>query len=84
MATVKARVGVAETEPFPAYAWPGGYPIVYLSADGSDWCPPCANQTDADPAITGFYVHEEGAPVVCSGGCGRTIDSAYGDPDAET
>lgn len=66
----------------PAYAWPGGYPLVYHSSDGSVFCPDCANQTDAEPPITGALIHWEGQPEVCSG-CGKEIESAYGDPDAE-
>jgi hypothetical protein len=27
----------------PAHAWPGGYPIAYLAADGGTICPDCAN-----------------------------------------
>lgn len=28
-----------ETGKLPAYAWPGGYPIVYLDAENSWLCP---------------------------------------------
>lgn len=66
----------------PSYAWPGGYPLVYHSTDGQAFCPSCANQTDADPEITGALIHWEGQPVTCDG-CGKDIESAYGDPDAE-
>lgn len=31
-------------EPLPAFAWPGGYPIYYLFADGGVCCPACANK----------------------------------------
>jgi len=31
---------------FPAYAWPGGYPIYYICADGGVLCPVCANKED--------------------------------------
>src|SRR5437899_2447381 len=27
----------------PAYAWPGGYPIVYMAKDNGILCPKCAN-----------------------------------------
>lgn len=66
----------------PAFAWPGGYPIVYLSADGSEWDADCANQGDAEPPVTEYYVFYEGTDVVCSG-CGDLVKSAYGDPEEE-
>lgn len=28
---------------YPKYAWPGGYPIFYLTADQGVLCPDCAN-----------------------------------------
>ena len=64
----------------PAYAWPGGYPILYVSGDGSEWCADCANQDDAEPKITDWFVFYEGQPVNCAG-CATTVESAYGDPD---
>jgi hypothetical protein len=27
----------------PAYGWPGGYPIVYVTKDGGELCAACAN-----------------------------------------
>jgi hypothetical protein len=32
---------------FPTYAWPGGYTIIYLMADGEVLCPDCANLPEA-------------------------------------
>lgn len=29
---------------FDYYAWPGGYPLFYLCADGGILCPKCANE----------------------------------------
>jgi hypothetical protein len=65
-----------------AYAWPGGYPIVYLDKDGCDLCPECANKEDRRNLLEG-YVHWEGPPIVC-GECNTPIDSAYGDPEEES
>jgi hypothetical protein len=78
-----------DADSFPSYAWPGGYPIVYvdpedeseiLCADtvremieSGDW--PDGRSVDS-------YTHYEGSPVECT--CGRVIESAYGNPDAET
>lgn len=30
-------------KPLDAYAWPGGYPLYYLCADGGALCPGCVN-----------------------------------------
>lgn len=31
-------------EPLPAFCWPGGYPLLYIFADGGALCPKCANE----------------------------------------
>lgn len=77
----------------PDYAWPGGYPIVYVMADGECLCPDCANgengseasETAEDPGwrLDGCEVHYEGPPITCAH-CGKEIESAYGDPDEDT
>ncbi len=73
----------------PTYAWPGGYPIFYVTADNgvlcaSDECAngPEARDTDADDQwrIVAADIHYEGAQLVCDH-CNGTIDSAYGDPN---
>lgn len=80
-----------EAGEFPAHAWPGGYPIVYIVADGETLCAACANgangseATDAPDApddwrIIGCEVHYEGAPIACAH-CGAETESAYGEPD---
>lgn len=65
----------------PAYAWPGGYPVVYVCTDGEEICPACANSGDESLEIVGFEVFYEGPMFYCA--CGTGIESAYGDPDAE-
>ena len=73
----------------PAYAWPGGYPLYYLTADNGTLCPNCANMPEprhATPDEKQWHVvaqgcHWEGAPIECDH-CGAEIESAYGDPDA--
>lgn len=75
----------AEREPgtdLPAYAWPGGYPIRYYAEEGDQYCPKCASQDDADPAIVAAEVAWEGPDDFCDG-CGAILPTAYGDPDAE-
>jgi hypothetical protein len=67
----------------PAYAWPGGYPMYYVTRDGLTICPQCANATDRatdDPPVAGD-VYWEGPSMTCDDQ-GETIESAYGDPDA--
>ena len=72
----------------PAYAWPGGYPIIYLDREDSVLCADCATKSLDDPdEVPQFkpvaaHVHYEGPSEFC-GQCGAEIESAYGDP-AET
>lgn len=82
-------------KPLDAYAWPGGYPLYYLTSDCSVLCPDCVNseidRVDAemrDPErhnqfqVVAVDVHWEGEPMQCEH-CNAEIESAYGDPDAE-
>ena len=79
----------------PAYAWPGGYPIVYVMGDGETLCAACANggngslaveegleddMPDKSWTIVGAQVHWEGEPEICAH-CGDEIPSAYGVPE---
>lgn len=69
----------------PAWAWPGGYPILYVDRQNSCLCPKCANKSIADfdelPAFkpVRWYIHYEGPPEQCDQCCAQ-IESAYGDP----
>lgn len=75
----------------PSWAWPGGYPIYYLCADGGILCPKCANLPDvasADPLDKQWYleasgIHWEGAPLTCDH-CNATIESAYGPTEGDS
>ena len=82
-----------ENGKFPAYAWPGGYQIVYTVADCEIICPDCANgengsiaSTDSDAdeqwRIESMDIYYEGPPVQCAN-CNQDIESAYGDPEAD-
>lgn len=70
------------TRTLPAFAWPGGYPILYVDRSGSTLCPDCANAEAADGAEVSHFIHWEGEPEVCES-CNKQIDSAYGPPDKE-
>lgn len=65
----------------PKYAWPGGYPMYYVTDGGLVVCADCASDEDtSDPAVAGD-VHWEGEPLICEDQ-GEEIPSAYGIPDA--
>ena len=68
----------------------GGYPLIYLAADGFVFCPACAEAVlmddgyDAADKPCAWQVHWEGAPEQCEH-CEAAVESAYGDPGtAET
>lgn len=74
---------------FPAYVWPGGYPVYYFTADNSVICPSCANDnlelTTAKPksddydrqwAIVDHFINYEDANCQCDH-CNQYIDPAY-------
>lgn len=77
-----------ENGKLPAFAWPGGYPIIYFAADNGVLCPVCANAytPERDNAEQlepiAFSIHYEGADEICEN-CNAVIPSAYGDPDAK-
>ena len=69
----------------PSFAWPGGYPLFYMTKKGAVLCPKCANMNcDSDilDPVTGADVHWEGEPISCEG-CDAEIESAYGPVNAE-
>ena len=39
-----ATIKKDDTGQYPAYAWPGGYPVYYVTADSGVLCPKCANE----------------------------------------
>jgi hypothetical protein len=81
-------------EKLPSYAWPGGYPILYLDGHNESLCPDCANAGEQEAKELGsdyidtrdlpvtMYIHYEGPPEFCAE-CNKQTESAYGDPDAE-
>lgn len=62
----------------PAFAWPGGYPIVYVDNGDGELCADCASNNDCEPQAVGAFIHYDGPPVYCCD-CNTEIPSAYGD-----
>ncbi len=60
----------------PEYAWPGGYPVLYLDNLSDTLCAECASK---NPDTVAYFVHYEGPAEECSE-CGELVASAYGDP----
>ncbi|MBK1683442.1 hypothetical protein [Rhodoferax fermentans] len=70
------------------WAWPGGYPLYYLCADGGVLCSKCANKeieltstpdAEADWHIVAADINYEDPHLECSA-CGEFCESAYGEP----
>ena len=74
----------------PAYAWPGGYPIFYLTADNGVLCSDCANMavheeiafdfSDKQWYLIDYDINYEDECLYCDH-CGDHIESAYGDDE---
>lgn len=74
----------------PTYAWPGGYPIFYYTADEAVLCADCANgqngsdasESSDDPQwqLTACDVNWEDDSLTCDH-CNSAIESAYGEPE---
>ncbi len=75
-------------KPFDKYAWPGGYPIFYITEDGGVLCPDCANTEDTtdtdDPQwrIVGAEVNYEDPELYCDN-CNGRIESAYAEDNKQ-
>lgn len=84
------QTAIRESGKLPAYAEPGGYPILYLDAVNNVLCPKCATDSlqetsegyENELPVTGD-VYWEGPPLECDR-CMGGIESAYGDPDEES
>lgn len=79
-------------KPLDAFAWPGGYPMFYVFADGGVVCPDCVNENieQIDQAIRGggnrnshggwaiaaHDVNYEDESLACDH-CDKRIESAY-------
>ena len=75
---------------YPAWAWPGGYPIFYLAADCETICATCANkpefrtwnEDDLEHLIIASDINWETTDMVC-GNCNERIESAYAEDESE-
>ena len=73
-----------ENGKLPTYAWPGGYPLFYVTADGGILCPKCANDnitllTDPDDRqwyVIGVDTNYEDDTLQCDN-CNQLIEAAY-------
>jgi hypothetical protein len=74
---------------YPAYAWPGGYPVFYLMDDCEPLCPTCVNDPtnpvhvggDKDGwQIIGSDVNWED-PIMFCAHCPKRIESAYAEDE---
>ena len=68
------------------WAWPGGYRILYLCADGETVCAKCANERKPDEwqgqEPVDAYIDWEGPGTHCAH-CNKFMESEYGDPEEE-
>ena len=80
--TLIQRVGGLDSDlELPAYAWPGGYPMYYLTAQGTVLCAKHANVEGEfnDETLTEADVNWEDTDLWCEHS--HKIESAYGDDD---
>lgn len=75
---------------WPAYAWPGGYPLYYVTEDSGVLCPKCANEHlqltldgdgDAGWKIVAQVINYEDPELHCDH-CNVRIESAYAEDKA--
>ena len=70
----------------PDCAWPGGYPLIYLTNNCDIICPSCARKIVRDGVedeldnLHSVQVYDTGPTLECTI-CDKPMDSAYGDPD---
>ena len=73
---------------FDFYAWPGGYPLFYITEDGGILCPKCCNENkellndEYDPQwfVIDYEVNWGDENMYCDH-CYEKIESAYGEED---
>jgi hypothetical protein len=77
-----------------AYAWPGGYPVYFITSDGASLCSACVTKERAQIfrstherakdgwAIAGVDCNYEDDSLFCEH-CSKRIESAYNEPETE-
>lgn len=73
---------------YESFAWPGGYPLFYITADGGVLCSKCANENfelTCDPDDPQWFIVEaninwEDESLYCDH-CNELVESAYGGDD---
>jgi len=75
------------------YAWPGGYPVYVVLADGELLCRDCARREYRNIADSTLHKHRDGwkaagADILYEGTeycghCSCELESAYGEPETE-
>lgn len=75
-----------------AYAWPGEYPVYFVTSDGAALCPKCTTKERAQIfrsthehsrdgwAIEGADINWEDSSLYCDH-CGERIESAYAEDE---
>jgi len=70
-----------------SYAWPGGYPLFYVTADNGVLCPKCANKNltltlkgDDQWRIVTCDINYEDNSLYCDN-CSGKIQSSYGEDE---
>ena len=66
----------------PKYAWPGGYPMFYVTKRGNVLCPDCANAEgkDSDDPPVAHDANWEDPNLYCDA-CSQRIESAYAEDE---
>lgn len=88
MAIKESIKALREEHTIHAYAWPGGYPLFYITKDNGVLCPDCVEkeyERCIDPEEDQFYVidvriNDEDPRLYCDH-CNERIESSYGDDD---
>lgn len=78
----KIKPHVRDDGTLAKYAWPGGYPLVYLSRRGNVLCPDCATESlgdEDDPPVDGDANWED--PSLYCDECSQRIESAYAEDE---
>ncbi len=82
-------------QPLDSWAWPGGYPIFYITSDGAALCPDCVNkeieQIDASVTakendgwrVVAADINYEDGELTCDH-CSKRIESAYAESEVQS